>query len=153
MTGKRGSVVALDPKTGETKIYHTKEMKGIRGINVDAQDNLWWGDYWGHKLGHLDVKTGVIKEYTPPTAFASPYGIQVDMKRGYVWYGDTIGNQAVRFDPKTETFLEFPLPTRITSIRFSSLDAEGHLWYSGYFTGKLGEIDADGAIRPVMSNN
>jgi len=148
---ENGTLTRIDPKTGETKVYHTPEMQSVRGLAVDAQDNIWWGDFMGHKLGKLDAKTGQISFYRPPTPNATPYGVAADMKNGYIWFADTNGNQVTRFDPKTETFLEFPLPTRVTSVRFTGIDGQGRLWYSGYISGKLGVVDPEGSIRPLMS--
>ena len=146
---ENGLLVKIDTKTGAMKTYHTPEMRSVRGLAVDAQDNVWWGDYYGHKLGHLDAKTDKITLYQPPTRLAAPYGVVVDMKRGYIWYADTVGNQISRFDPQTEQFMEIPLPQHINSVRFPTIDAEGHAWYGGYMSGKLGEIDADGLIKPM----
>jgi len=139
-----GTLIRLDPKTGETKSFHTPEMRSVRGIAVDAEDNVWWADFDGHKIGKLDTKTGAIKLYQPPTPFASPYGVTPDYRRGHIWFADTMGNNITRFDPKTEQFLEFPLPTLHQSVRFTGVDAKGRAWYGGYWTGKLGVIDPEG---------
>lgn len=146
-----GTLIRLDPKTGETKTFHTPEMRSVRGIAVDAEDNVWWGDYNGRKLGKLDTKTGVIKLYQPPTPLATPYGVTPDPRRGHIWFADTVGNQVTRFDPKTEQFVEFPLPTRMASVRFHGIDARGRVWYGGYWNGKLGVIDPGGMPTPVGS--
>ncbi len=136
-----GNILRLDPDTGEWKIYHTPEMASARGIDVDAEDNVWFGDYYGHKLGMLDPKTGDVKFYYPPNPKAAPYGITVDRKRGYVWYGDTTANNATRFNPKTGEFVEYPLPTADTAVRFMGIDPQGRAWYGGFFNQKLGVVD------------
>ena len=136
-----GIIFRLDPATGETKSYHTPEMRSTRGIGVDAQDNVWFADYYGNKLGKLDPKTGQVKLYQPPTPNASPYGVTVDFRRGHVWVADTVGNNITRFDPKTEQFVEYSLPTRNTSVRFMGVDPKGRAWYGGFWNGILGVID------------
>lgn len=136
-----GIIFRLDPATGETKIYHTPEMRSARGIAVDVQDNVWFADYYGNKLGKLDPKTGQVKLYQPPTQNASPYGVTVDIRRGHIWFADTVGNHISRFDPKTEQFVEYTLPTRNTSVRFMGVDARGRAWYGGFWNGILGVID------------
>jgi streptogramin lyase len=146
-----GTLIRLDPKTGETRTIHTPEMRSVRGVAVDADDNVWWGDYYGHKLGRLDARTGAVTLYQPPTPLATPYGVTPDPRRGHIWFADTVGNQVTRFDPKTGEFVEFPLPTRMASVRFHGIDARGRAWYGGYWNGKLGVIDPNGTTAPVVS--
>ncbi|MGH9786032.1 MAG: carboxypeptidase regulatory-like domain-containing protein [Terriglobia bacterium] len=55
-----GTLSRLEPAAGEWKTYHTPEMRSTRGIAVDAQDNVWFADYYGSKLGKLDPKTGQV---------------------------------------------------------------------------------------------
>ena len=80
-----GTLLSLDPATGETKSYHPDGTPSMRGLTIDPQDNVWFSNYDGHKLGKFDPRTGMIKEYQPPTKNAAPYGIVVD-KAGYVWF-------------------------------------------------------------------
>ena len=135
-----GTLMSLDPATGETKAYHPKGTPSMRGLAIDAQDNVWFSNYNGHKLGKLDAKTGVIKEYQPPTLYATPYGLLVD-KDGNVWFSDLVGNNITRFDPKTEQFVEYPLPTREAGPKFMSLDANGKVWFTEVMGAKIGMID------------
>ena len=136
-----GVIFRVDPTTGETKSYHTPEMLSSRGIGVDAQENIWYADYYGHKLGMLDPQTGKVTLYQPPTRYATPYGITMDHKRGHIWYADTGGNNITRFDPKTGEFIEYSVPTRNTSVRFMGVDPEGRAWYGGHWGGQIGMID------------
>jgi virginiamycin B lyase len=136
-----GIIFKLDPDTGKTTSYHTSDIRSARGIAVDAQDNIWFADYYGNKLGKLDPNSGQVKLYQPPTQNSSPYGVTVDLRRNYVWFADTVGNNLTRFDPKTEEFVEYALPTRNSSIRFISTDAKGRVWYGGFWNGILGVLD------------
>jgi streptogramin lyase len=135
-----GTLISLDPATGETKSYHPDGTPSMRGLAIDQQDNVWFSNYNGHKLGKFDQKTGVIKEYQPPTQNATPYGVTVD-KAGYVWYSDLVGNNLTRFDPKTEKFVEFPLPTRDAGPKFMDVDATGKVWFTEVLGAKIGMID------------
>jgi streptogramin lyase len=143
-----GVIFKIDPATGATKSYHTPEMESARGIAVDAHDNIWFADFFGHKLGMLDQKTGTVKFFQPPTRYASPYGITIDRIRGYIWYADTAPNNVVRFDPRTGQFIEYPIPTKNAAVRFLGIDPQGRAWYGGYWNQKLGVVDpGDGNIR------
>ena len=146
-----GTIVRLDPATGETKVYHTPKMRSARGIAVDAQDNIWVADYYGNKLAKMDAKTGEVKLYQPPTPHAAPYGVTFDPRRGHMWYADTVGNNITRFDPKTEQFVEYAIPTPDSSVRFMGVDAKGRAWYGGFWSGKLGVIDP-GESAPMTAS-
>ena len=135
-----GTLISLDPATGETKSYHPQGAPSMRGLAIDHQDTVWFTDYNGHKIGKLDQKTGQMKEYQPPTKNAAPYGMLVD-KAGYVWYSDLVGNSITRFDPKTEQFVEYPLPTRDAGPKFMDLDAQGRVWFTEVMGAKIGMVD------------
>lgn len=136
-----GTIFRLDPATGETKTFHTPDMFSARGITVDAQDNLWFADYYHNKIGVLDPKTGAVKFYHPPNPYASPYGLSVDPRRGFIWYTDNSGNNVSRLDPKTGEIVEYHLPTANASDRFVGIDRQGRVWYGGFWNQKLGVID------------
>jgi streptogramin lyase len=135
-----GTLISLDPVTGVTKSYHPDGTPSMRGLAIDAQDNVWFSNYNGHKLGKFDPKTETIKEYQPPTKNATPYGVTVD-KAGYVWFSDLVGNNLTRFDPKTEQFVEYPLPTRDAGPKFMSVDGNGKIWFTEVLGAKIGMID------------
>jgi streptogramin lyase len=136
-----GLLVRLDPATGETKTYYPPGIPSVKGLAVDAQDNIWFAGHQGNKLGRLDPKTGAFNLYRPPTDFATPYGLALDKKSGYVWLADLNGNNVTRFDPKTEQFAEYPIPSSNASPRFIGLDSKGRVWFTEFMNGKIGVID------------
>jgi virginiamycin B lyase len=135
-----GTVLSMDPATGETKTYHRSGIVSSRGLAIDAQDNVWFSNYNGHKLEKLDQKTGRITDYQPPDKNATPYGVVVD-KAGRVWFSDLVGNNITRFEPKTEQFVEYPLPTRDAGPKFMSVDGKGRIWFCEVVGSKIGWID------------
>jgi virginiamycin B lyase len=141
-----GTLVRLDPSTGETRDYRPEGTVSIRGITVDPQDNLWFGDFHGHRLGKMNVKTGAVKFYKPPTPNATVYGITFNKVDGNVWYADMNGNNITRFDPKGEQFTEFRIPSRPerTYARFIGADGKGRVWFTEYFGDKIGYVDPTG---------
>jgi len=136
-----GIVFKVDPETGKTTSYRMPKVRSARGIAIDAEDNIWFADYYGSKLVKLDPKTGDVKLYQPPTAHASPYGVTFDPRRNVIWFADTVGNNVTRFDPKSEKFTEYAMPTRNNSIRFMGVDARGRIWYGSFWNGVLGVVD------------
>jgi virginiamycin B lyase len=115
-TLEAGIISRLDPATGEVKQYFPPGVPGIRGMAVDAHDNIWFSDFYNHRLGMLDQKTGTFKMYQPPTRGVGAYGIVVDPKTGYIWYGDQIGNYITRFDPATSSSPSIPFPLAARSL-------------------------------------
>ncbi len=67
----RATLVRMNPATGETKEIHPAGAVSIRGIAMDPDDNLWFGDFHGHRFGKLNVKTEEVKFYKPPTPDAT----------------------------------------------------------------------------------
>jgi virginiamycin B lyase len=141
-----GTLVKLNPATGETKDIHPEGTVSIRGITVDPQDNLWFGDFLGHRFGKLNVRTGAVKFYKPPTPNATVYGVTYNQVDGNVWFADMSGNNVTRFDPKTELFTEYPIPQRPdrSYARFIGADAKGRVWFTEYFGDRIGFVDPSG---------
>jgi virginiamycin B lyase len=141
-----GTLVKLNPATGETKDIHPEGTVSIRGITVDPQDNLWFGDFLGHRFGRLNVKTGEVKFFKPPTPNATVYGVTYNQADGAMWFADMSGNHVTRFDPKTERFTEFPIPQRPdrSYARFIGADVKGRVWFTEYFGDRIGFVDPTG---------
>jgi len=141
-----GTLVKLNPATGETKDIHPEGTVSIRGITVDPQDNLWFGDFLGHRFGRLNVKTGEVKFYKPPTPNATVYGVTYNQVDGAIWFADMSGNNVTRFDPKTEHFSEYPIPQRPDRSyeRFIGADVKGRVWFTEYFGDRIGFVDPTG---------
>jgi virginiamycin B lyase len=141
-----GTLVKLNPATGETKDIHPEGTVSIRGITVDPQDNLWFGDFLGHRFGKLNAKTGAVKFYKPPTPNATVYGVTYNQIDGNVWFADMSGNNVTRFDPKTELFTEYPIPQRPdrSYARFIGADIKGRVWFTEYFGDRIGFVDPTG---------
>jgi streptogramin lyase len=141
-----GTLVKLNPATGETKDIRPENTVSIRGITVDPQDNLWFGDFLGHRFGKLSVKTGVVKFYKPPTPNATVYGVSFNQVDGNIWFADMSGNNVTRFYPRTEQFTEYPIPQRPDRSyeRFIGADVKGRVWFTEYFGDRIGFVDPSG---------
>ena len=139
--GPKGTIDRVDPKTGLIKRYAVPGATFMRGIEVDAQDNVWFGDVMGHRLGRIDAKTEQMTFFEPPTGNFSPYGIIVDKKTGRLWLADYLGANVTRFDPATGKFTEFPFPSRVQMIRFFAEDPQGRVWFTDFTNGKIGVLE------------
>jgi virginiamycin B lyase len=141
-----GTLVKMNPATGEIKSIRPEGAVSIRGIVVDPQDNLWFGDFHGHRFGKLNVKTGEVRFFQPPTPNATAYGVSYNPVDGNVWYGDMSGNNVTRFNPKTEKFTEYRIPRQPDRAydRFIGADAKGRVWFTEYFGDRIGFVDPTG---------
>ena len=83
--------------------------------------------------------------YQPPTIKARPYGFALDKTTGYIWFADFSGNNITRFDPKKAEFVEYPIPSRGTYARFIGLDSKGRVWFTEFWSGKIGMLDPTGS--------
>jgi virginiamycin B lyase len=147
----KGMLARIDAKTGDLKIYPVPNATFLRGIEVDAQDNVWFGDVMGHRLGKLDQKTEKMTFFTPPTTNFSIYGIVIDKKTGKIWAADYLGANVSRLDPATGKWTEFPFPTRTQMIRFFGEDAQSRIWFTDFTNGRIGVLDTGESKAPMSA--
>jgi virginiamycin B lyase len=133
----------VDSKTGNIKLYPVPDMKSVRGIEVDAQQNVWFGDVTNHRLGKFDPKTEKITYYKPPTSNFGAYGIVIDKNTGNLWIADFLGANLDRFNPSTGKFTEYPFPDRKQMDRFFAIDPQGRVWFTDFTNGRIGVLETD----------
>jgi len=134
---------SVDSKTGDIRIYPVPDMKFVRGIEVDAQQNVWFGDVTNHRLGKFDPKSEKFKYYKAPTENLAIYGIVIDKQTGNLWIGDYLGANIDRFNPTTGKFTEFPFPSRTQMIRFFAMDPQGRVWFTDFANSRIGVLETD----------
>ncbi len=145
-----GMLARLDAKTRDLKIYPVPNATFIRGIEVDAQNNIWFGDVMNHRLGKFDPKTEKMTFYQPPTMGYSIYGIVMEKSTGKIWTADFLGANMTRFDPATGKFTEFPFPSRLHMARFFGEDTKGQIWFTDFANGRIGVLEP-GESKTSMS--
>jgi streptogramin lyase len=135
------TVDKVDSATGKVKKFPVPGATFLRGIAVDAQDNVWFSDVLQHRIGRIDHQTETMTFYQPPTPNYSVYGIVPDKKTGNIWTADYLGASVTRLDPKTGKFTIFPLPSAIQMIRFFGQDPQGRIWFTDFSTGRIGVLE------------
>jgi len=55
-----------------------------------SDGTIWWAGMWGNVIGHLDPKTGAIKEYPLKTPKSGPHGI-TEARDGMIWFTANTG--------------------------------------------------------------
>ena len=101
---------------------------------------LWWSGQFANRLGHLDPKTGEMKEYPIPVR-AGPHGL-INDKDGNIWYAGNWGGHIGELNPKTGEFKYFQLPDPKAKDPHTPLfDRDGYLWFSVQNGGFMGRLD------------
>jgi streptogramin lyase len=111
------SIGKIDAKTGEFTAWDTPTRhSGPRRGRVDANDVLWFAEYYGNNIGRYDTRAndGSIQEYPLP-AWTQPYDVVAD-KNGEIWTGSMLNDRIVRFDPKTGRTIQYLMPND-TNVR------------------------------------
>jgi streptogramin lyase len=136
-----GGIVRLDPATGQQEYINPERIASSRGLDIDADDNIWFSDWFGYRLAKYEPVSGKTKFYKLPTEFGMPYSVFVDKTRGYIWTSDYNGNNLTRLDPRTEKFVEYPMPNKDSFPRFISIDKNGWIWFAEWWNSRLGVLD------------
>ncbi len=141
-------LATIDPATMALKEY-TLASAGARPrrIAITADDQIYWGDYTRGYVGHLDPKTGRMREWPLPAGAASlPYAMAAD-DRDVIWVAQAgrpnTPATLVAFDPRATRFIaEIPVggpgPNTIRHMTFDR--ATRQLWF-GTDQGAIGKIE------------
>ena len=141
-----GVVRLLNPETGAVINYPTPTPDaGPRRTSLDWEENLWFGEWYGGKIGRLNTKTGKITEYTPAVPFPAFYQAGVDLKNHMGWSFDWRSDRLVRVNPKTGEITEFPMPTLDVEGRWTAVDTTTDppsVWIPGAGNGLIIRVQA-----------
>jgi virginiamycin B lyase len=114
--------------------------------------SIWWTGQLVNKLGRVDPKTGIIREYTLKSPFTGPHGLAED-KAGNIWF--TGNNTALigKLDPNSGVVTEYPMPdANAKDPHTLNFDQSGVLWFTVQQSNMVGRLDpATGAIKLVTS--
>jgi virginiamycin B lyase len=153
-TGNRiGIIGKLNPKTGEVTEYPLPDPQATdpHTLNFDQSGILWFTVQAGNRVGRVDPKTGEIKLFTPPTAGARPYGIQINSK-GIPVFVEFGTNKVATIDPQTYAIKEYPLPNAAARPRRLAITPDDVVWYTDFARGYLGRLDlATGEVKEWLS--
>jgi len=113
---------------------------------------IWWTGQLANKLGRIDPKTGMMREYSLKTPHSAPHGLTED-KDGNIWFtGNNIGIIGM-LDPKTGLVTEYPLPDpKARDTHTLIFDHDGILWFTVQQANMVGRLDPkSGEIKLVTS--
>ena len=99
------------------------------GVRLDSKGVPYFDEFNSNKIGSIDPKTMVIREYELPTKDARPRRIAIG-KDDTVWYGDYARGFLGHLDPKTGKVEEFKSPGGDESMPYAiDVTADGAVWY------------------------
>ena len=138
-TGVHGVLTAYDPKSNE--FSHFPDTYSPYGVEIDKSGNPWFAEFDSKgKIGMVDVKTGKVTKWAPPTEDGWPRRIEID-DDGIVWFAEYYGGKIGRFDPKTQTFKEYTLTGPKATPYALALDRKHCIWYSSDEQDVIGRLD------------
>jgi virginiamycin B lyase len=73
-----------------------------------ADGTIWWAGQFGNLIGHLNPKTGEMKEYQLPP-MAKPHTVELD-NNGTPWYSGNMNGTVGKLDPATGKVTEYKMP-------------------------------------------
>lgn len=101
--------------------------------------SIWYSGQLANVLGHIDPKTGAIKEYHTAEQ-TGPHGLK-EGPDGNIWFTGNFRSLIGKLDPKTGAVTEYKLPNPAARDPHSLIfDASGILWFTvqqGNFVGRL----------------
>jgi virginiamycin B lyase len=112
---------------------------------------IWYTGHMGNLLGHIDPKTGEIKEYHPPTAASGPHGLVMD-KQGNIWFTANFKAYIGKLDTKTGKFTEYPLDPEARDPHTPIFDQKGTLWFSVQGANMLGRLNTETGESKVVTS-
>lgn len=90
--------------------FHKKVGPSPDGLFVDKFDRVWFGEYFGGKLGFYNQEKDIYEGFPMPYSPSNP-AIPFEDDDGFVWISDHQQNRLNRFDPKSAEFKSFVVPT------------------------------------------
>jgi virginiamycin B lyase len=101
--------------------------------------SIWWTGQLANKLGRLDPKTGISKEY-PVNPMSGPHGLAQD-RDGNVWFTGNFRGFIGKLDVKSGEVKEYQLPDpKAKDPHTIVIDHNGIVWFTvqnGNFIGRL----------------
>lgn len=132
-TGKRTSTVGRINPDRSVEHFPLQTLSALPIFLSAGPDNSIWGtELFGSSILHI-TESGVLNEYTIPTANSRPIGIIPDPNGKYMWFTEEAGVKVGRIDMAGK-ITEFAVPSLQKNDILGSLcfDSENNLWVEVY---------------------
>ena len=124
---------------------------GPHDVAPAADGGVWYTGQRNGTLGHLDPRTGVVREVRL-VAGSSPHGVIVD-RSGVAWVTDSGLNAILSVDPRAgDRVTRYPLPASAPNVNLNTatFDARGRLWWTGQ-AGYYGSLTIANGVGTVSA--
>ncbi|MGZ5835942.1 MAG: virginiamycin B lyase family protein [Xanthobacteraceae bacterium] len=139
----RPAAVIIDgPVKAEIKLWPVP-TPGSRPHDPRASrdGSLWYTGQLSGVMGHLDIKTGVFKEYPLKTAHTGPHGAAED-RDGNIWFTGNNAGLIGKLDPKSGAVTEYKIPDPdVRDPHTLNFDQSGILWFTAQNANVIGRLD------------
>jgi streptogramin lyase len=135
LPGREGTFI---PGTCTNAYGQAGETPAPRAIAVDAQGNVWAGNYTAKKYYYIDGMTGqILRRVDVASVNHTPYGAVVD-RQGILWSAALNKNHVLRLDPKDNNFAVINIGHQVYGM---GLDQHNHLFIAGWTSVKLSRLN------------
>jgi virginiamycin B lyase len=139
--GGLNAIVRVDPGTSEVTTYPLPASAARANLNTAAFDGdgvLWFTGNAGY-IGSLDPANGKIRTISAPRG-PGPYGITAT-PRGEIYFSSLAGSYLGAVDRSNGEVRVIDPPTPGAGLRRAWSDAQGRIWVSEWYAGKLGRYN------------
>jgi len=108
---------------------------------VGTDGALWFTEQLKNKLGRVDPKTGVFKEYALKIEDSGPHGLVAD-SNGNIWFTGNGKGYIGKLDPRTGAVTEYTMPdAKAEDPHTAVFDSHGILWFTVQVGNMVGRLD------------
>ena len=113
---------------------------------------IWYTGQLTNKLGRVDPKTGLVKEYTLKTPHTGPHGL-VEDKDGNIWFTGNHAGLVGKLDPRSGDVSEYRMPdAKVRDPHSLAIAPDGIVWFTAQQSNAVGRIDPKtGEVRLVQA--
>ena len=160
-------VFRLNPQTGEYTEFKSFTKGGNPyGIAVDAEDNVWFAQITGDRVGYVNAKTGEVGEVVMPAAKAvieqkdreigersgaitnaaplwqkGPRRMGADRRGNAVWVAEYWTGQLAKIDIHTKKVTEYAVPAAYSHPYAVVVDKNHMVWVSLMNSDRVARFD------------
>jgi virginiamycin B lyase len=110
------------------------------GIAIDSNDNVWFAEKTGYKIGKM-TQTGAFTEYPIPSG-ASPYYVAID-SNDVIWFTENLTNKIGKCTP-AGVITEYSIPTADSNPWGIAIDSNNVMWFAEKKANKIGKMTQAG---------
>jgi virginiamycin B lyase len=108
---------------------------------VGQDGALWFTEQLQNKLGRVDPKTGVFKEYALKIEDSGPHGLVAD-SNGNIWFTGNAKGYIGKLDPRSGAVTEYKMPDpKAEDPHTAVFDSQGIMWFTVQVGNMVGKLD------------